>query len=133
MRQQDAFQLCAARSSPVEKRTMGSLIASCVGTLLLAAVAPKLASIAVGFGAAEYFALMLLGLVAAVVLASGSAVKAIAMVVFGLLLGTIGTDINSGAERYTLGILEPSFSSLTCTSIEGKGEKPPFDLRRSSS
>ncbi len=87
---------------------LGSLFAGCVGTLLLAAVAPALASIAVGFSAAEYFALMLLGLVAAVVLASGSPIKAISMVVFGLLLGTIGTDINSGAERYTFGIFELS-------------------------
>ncbi|MGK6316590.1 tripartite tricarboxylate transporter permease [Neorhizobium sp. DT-125] len=87
---------------------LGSLFAGCVGTLLLAAVAPSLASVAVGFGAAEYFSLMVLGLIAAVVLASGSAVKAIAMVVFGLLLGTIGTDINSGAERYTFGIFELS-------------------------
>lgn len=87
---------------------LGSLFAGCVGTLLIAALAPALASVAIGFGAAEYFTLMLLGLIGAVVLASGSAVMAIAMVVLGMLLATIGSDINSGVERYTLGFFELS-------------------------
>ncbi|SMO99584.1 tripartite tricarboxylate transporter permease [Paracoccus laeviglucosivorans] len=84
----------------------GSLFAGIVGTLLLAALAPALASVAIGFGAAEYFSLMLLGLIGAVALASGSVLKAIAMILFGLLLGSIGTDINSGVDRYTFGVFE---------------------------
>jgi TctA family transporter len=58
------------------------------------------------FGAAEYFSLMVLGLIGAVVLASGSLMKAIAMVVLGLLLGLIGTDVNSGVVRFALDIAE---------------------------
>ncbi|WP_201833653.1 tripartite tricarboxylate transporter permease [Microvirga zambiensis] len=87
---------------------IGSLVAGCFGTLMLAASATALASVALSFGAAEYFSLMLLGLIAAVVLASGSVVKAIAMIVTGVLLGIVGTDINSGVERYTFGIFELS-------------------------
>jgi len=87
---------------------LGSLFAGIVGTLLLAALAPTLANVAIGFGAAEYFSLMVLGLLGAVVLASGSVLKAVAMILFGLLLGCIGTDINSGAERYTFGVIELS-------------------------
>src|SRR5690606_19739021 len=87
---------------------LGSLFAGIVGTLLLAALAPTLASVAIGFGAAEYFSLMALGLLGAVVLASGSVLKAVAMILLGLLLGCIGTDINSGAERYTFGVIELS-------------------------
>lgn len=82
---------------------LGSLFAGVVGTLLLAALAPQLARVAIGFGAAEYFSLMVLGLVATVVLASGPVLKAIAMIILGLLLGTVGTDINSGVERFTFG------------------------------
>jgi putative tricarboxylic transport membrane protein len=68
-----------------------------VGTLLIAAFAPPLAELAFKFGPAEYFSLMVLGLIAAVVLASGSLVKALAMILLGLLLGMIGTDVISGA------------------------------------
>jgi putative tricarboxylic transport membrane protein len=75
-----------------------------VGTLILAAFAPSLTELALQFGAAEYFSLMVLGLIGAVVLASGSLLKALAMIVMGLLLGMVGTDINSGAARYTFDI-----------------------------
>ena len=66
--------------------------------------APPLAAIALQFGPAEYFSLMVCGLIAAVVLAHGSLVKAIAMVVLGLLLGLVGTDVNSGARRFDFGM-----------------------------
>ena len=69
---------------------------------------PPLAAVALSFGAPEYFSLMLMGLVAAAVLARGSLIKAIAMVLFGLLLGLIGTDVNSGVLRFTFGVPELS-------------------------
>ena len=83
---------------------LGSFFAGCVGTLILAAFAPSLTELALQFGAAEYFSLMVLGLIGAVVLASGSLLKALAMIVMGLLLGMVGTDINSGTARYTFDI-----------------------------
>src|SRR4029450_2129716 len=76
---------------------------SCVPRLL-APAAPPLAAIALQFGPAEYFSLMVCGLIAAMVLARGSLVKAIAMVVLGLLLGLVGTDVNSGARRFNFGM-----------------------------
>jgi TctA family transporter len=87
---------------------IGSFIAGTFATLVVAAFAPPLAEFALKFGPAEYFSLMVLGLIAAVVLASGSLVKAIAMIVLGLLLGIIGTDVNSGLQRFTFGIAEMS-------------------------
>ena len=79
---------------------LGSFFAGCVGTLLIATFAPPLAEIAFKFGPAEYFSLMVLGLISAVVLASGSLIKAIAMIILGLLLGMVGTDVNSGVARF---------------------------------
>ena len=87
---------------------LGSFIAGSVATLVVAAFAPPLAEFALKFGPAEYFSLMVLGLLAAVVLASGSLLKAIAMIVLGLLLGIIGTDVNSGLQRFTFGVPELS-------------------------
>jgi len=87
---------------------MGSFFAGTVGTILIALFGPPLAELAFEFGAAEYFSMMVLGLVAAVVLASGSLIKAIAMILVGLLLGLIGTDVNSGIARYSFGISELS-------------------------
>jgi TctA family transporter len=87
---------------------IGSFIAGTFATLMVAAFAPPLAEVALKFGPAEYFSLMVLGLIAAVVLASGSLVKAICMILLGLLLGIIGTDVNSGLQRYTFGIPEMS-------------------------
>ena len=85
---------------------LGSFFAGCVATIVLAGFAPPLAEIAFKFGAAEYFSLMVLGLIGAVVLASGSLPKAICMILLGLLLGMIGTDVNSGVARFDLGIPE---------------------------
>jgi TctA family transporter len=85
---------------------IASFFAGTVATFLLAAFAPPLAEVAFKFGPAEYFSLMVLGLVAAVVLANGSVVKALGMVVLGLLLGMIGTDVNSGVARFSFDIPE---------------------------
>jgi TctA family transporter len=83
---------------------MGSFFAGCVATLVLAAFAAPLSELAFKFGPAEYFSLMVLGLIGAVVLASGSLIKAIAMIILGLLLGLVGTDVNSGTARYSFDI-----------------------------
>ncbi len=85
---------------------IGSFFAGTVATFLLALFAPPLAEVALKFGPAEYFSLMVLGLVASVVLASGSLVNAIGMVILGLLLGIVGTDINSGMPRMTFDLPE---------------------------
>jgi TctA family transporter len=85
---------------------LGSFFAGCVGTLILAAFAAPLTEVAFKFGPAEYFSLMILGLIGAVVLASGSLLKAVAMIVLGLLLGLVGTDVNSGVARYSFDIPE---------------------------
>ncbi len=85
---------------------LGSFFAGTVATLLVALFAPPLTVIALKFGAAEYFSLMVLGLVSAIALAHGSILKALAMVVLGLLLGLVGTDIYTGTPRFTLGITE---------------------------
>jgi putative tricarboxylic transport membrane protein len=85
---------------------LGSFFAGSVATLLVAIFAPPLTIIALKFGAAEYFSLMVLGLVSAIALAHGSLLKALAMVVLGLLLGLVGTDIYSGTPRFNMGITE---------------------------
>jgi putative tricarboxylic transport membrane protein len=85
---------------------LGSFFAGCVGTIVIAAFAPPLTELAFKFGPAEYFSLMVLGLVGAVVLASGSLVKAIAMIILGLLMGQINTDVISGVPRYSFDIPE---------------------------
>ncbi len=83
---------------------IGSFFAGTVGTLLIALAGPPLAEIALKFGAPEYFSLMSLGLIASAVLASGSMLKAIAMIFLGLLFGIVGTDVNSGMSRFTFGM-----------------------------
>ena len=85
---------------------LGSFFAGSVATLLIAAFAPPLAELALKFGPADYFSLMVLGLIAAVVLAHGSLIKAIAMILLGLLLGLVGTDVNSGVARYSFNLPE---------------------------
>ena len=85
---------------------IASFFAGTVCTLLILMFAPPLGAMALKFGPAEYFSLMVLGLVASIVLASGSILHAMAMVVVGLLLGLVGTDVNSGAQRYSMGIAE---------------------------
>src|SRR6185295_9092282 len=79
---------------------LGSFFAGTVATILVASVAIPLSELALKFGPAEYFSLMVLGLIGAVVLAHGSLLKAIAMIVVGLLLGIVGTDVNSGTQRF---------------------------------
>jgi TctA family transporter len=85
---------------------IGSFFAGTVATFLLAGFAPPLAELALKFGPQEYFSLMVLGLVASIVLAHGSLLKAIGMILLGLLLGLIGTDVNSGMPRYTFDLPE---------------------------
>lgn len=85
---------------------LSSFFAGTVCTLLIALFAPPLAEVALKFGPAEYFSLMVLGLIASIVLAHGSILHALGMIILGLLLGLVGTDVNSGAQRYTFGLPE---------------------------
>lgn len=87
---------------------IGSFFAGTVATIVIAALGLPLTKLALLFGPAEYFSLMVMGLVCAIVLARGSIVKAIAMIVFGLLLSTVGTDLETGEDRMTMGIAELS-------------------------
>jgi putative tricarboxylic transport membrane protein len=104
----DGYQMARkGRAGPaLAAAGLGSFFAGSVGTLILAAFAPPLTELAFKFGPAEYFSLMILGLIGAVVLASGSLLKAIAMIVLGLLMGLIGTDVNSGVARFSFDIPE---------------------------
>jgi putative tricarboxylic transport membrane protein len=104
----DGYQMARnGRAGPaLAAAGLGSFFAGCVGTLILAAFAGPLTELAFKFGPAEYFSLMILGLIGAVVLASGSLLKAIAMIVLGLLLGMVGTDVNSGVARFSFDIPE---------------------------
>ena len=85
---------------------LGSFFAGTVATVVLALFAPPLAEAALAFGPAEYFSLVVLGLIASIALASGSTTKALAMIVLGLLLGTVGQDLNTGQPRFTFGVRE---------------------------
>ncbi|MGH6770235.1 MAG: tripartite tricarboxylate transporter permease [Xanthobacteraceae bacterium] len=85
---------------------IGSFFAGCVTTVLLAALGPPLVAIALLFGPAEYFSLMVLGLIFAVVLAKGSVLKALAMIMTGLLLSQVGSDLETGAGRMTFDMPE---------------------------
>src|SRR5690242_16493331 len=104
----DGYQMARqGRAGPaLATAAIGSFFAGCVATMVIAVAAPPLAEVALKFGPAEYFSLMVLGLVAAVVLAHGSVLKAVAMVILGLLLGLVGTDVNSGVLRFAFGISE---------------------------
>ncbi len=104
----DGYQMArqGRAGSALAVAALGSVFAGTVATLLLAMFAPPMAEVALLFGPAEYFALMVLGLIAAVVLAQGSLVKALSMIFLGLLLGSVGTDVNTGAQRLTFGIPE---------------------------
>ncbi|MBT9466156.1 tripartite tricarboxylate transporter permease [Hydrogenophaga sp.] len=104
----DGYQMARkGRAGPaLAAAGLGSFFAGCVGTLVLAAFAPPLTEVALSFGPSEYFALMVLGLIGAVVLASGSLLKALSMIVLGLLVGLIGTDVNSGVARFSFDIPE---------------------------
>ena len=87
---------------------LASFFAGTCATILVAGVSLPLSALALKFGPAEYFSLMVLGLIGAVVLAHGSLLKAIAMILVGLLLGIVGTDVNSGVVRFDFGIPELS-------------------------
>ena len=99
----DGYQMARqGRAGPaLAIAAIGSFIAGTFSTFLIALFAPPLADLALRFGPAEYFSLMVMGLVASVVLARGSLLLAIGMIVLGLLLGLVGTDVNSGVPRFT--------------------------------
>src|SRR2546427_9680711 len=100
----DGYQMARqGRAGPaLAIAAIGSFFAGTVGTLMIALFGPPLAEIALKFGAPEYFSLMLMGLVAAAVLAQGDMIKSLTMVVLGLLLGIVGNDVNTGLGRVTL-------------------------------
>ena len=104
----DGYQMARkGRAGPaLAAAGLGSFFAGCVGTIIIAAFAPPLTELAFKFGPAEYFSLMVLGLIGAVVLASGSLVKAIAMILLGLLLGQVNTDVISGVPRFSFDVPE---------------------------
>ncbi len=104
----DGYQMARqGRAGPaLATAAIGSFFAGSVSTVIVAMFAPPLAGVALKFGPAEYFALMVFGLIGATVLAHGSLLKAIAMVLLGLLLGVVGTDVSSGRMRFTFGIYE---------------------------
>ena len=104
----DGYQIARqGRAGPaLAIAAIGSFFAGTVCTLIIALFGPPLAEIALKFGAPEYFSLMLMGLVAAAVLAGDNITKALAMVTVGLLLGIVGTDVNSGMARYSFGVPE---------------------------
>lgn len=104
----DGYQMArqGRAGSALAIAAIGSFFAGCVGTLFIAAFAPLLAAVSQRFQSPEYFALMLFGLVAAVVLAHGSVTKALAMILLGLSFGLVGTDVTSGTVRFTFGVPE---------------------------
>jgi len=106
----DGYQMArqGRAGSALAAAGLGSFFAGCVGTVIIAAFAPPLTELAFKFGPWEYFSLMTLGLIGAVVLASGSLVKAIAMIILGVLLGQINTDVMDGVPRYSFDIAELS-------------------------
>jgi putative tricarboxylic transport membrane protein len=106
----DGYQMARqGRAGPaLAIAAIGSFFAGTVGTLLIALFGPPLAEIALKFGSPEYFSLMLMGLVAAAVLAQGDMLKSLAMVATGLLFGSVGTDVNTGLQRFSFGIPELS-------------------------
>jgi putative tricarboxylic transport membrane protein len=104
----DGYQMARqGRAGPaLTTAAIGSFFAGTVATFLIAAAAPPLTAVALKFGSPEYFSLMVLALITSVALAHGSILKALAMIVLGLLLGLVGTDIYTGTPRMTLGFLE---------------------------
>jgi len=104
----DGYQMARqGRAGPaLATAAIGSFFAGSVATLLLAFFAPPLARAALNFGAPEYFSLIVLGLLVSIALAHGSILKALAMIVLGLLLGMVGQDIYTGTPRFTFGVRE---------------------------
>src|ERR1700712_2600484 len=106
----DGYQMARAgrAARPPALAAIGFFIPGPFGPMLIAVAGPPLAELALKFGAPEYFSLMLMGLVAAAVLAQGDMMKSLAMVAMGLLLGIVGTDVNTGVQRFSFGITELS-------------------------
>ena len=106
----DGYQMARqGRAGPaLAIAAIASFFAGTVGTLLIALFGPPLAEVALKFGSPEYFSLMLMGLVAAAVLAQGDILKSLAMVAVGLLLGSVGSDVNTGVQRFSFGFPELS-------------------------
>jgi TctA family transporter len=106
----DGYQMARqGRAGPaLAIAAIGSFFAGTVGTFLVALAGPPLAEVALEFGAPEYFSLMLMGLIAAAVLAQGDMMKSLAMVAMGLLLGIVGSDVNTGVPRFSFGVVELS-------------------------
>lgn len=102
----DGYQMARQGRAGVALATaaLASFFAGCVATIVIAVAAPALSRMALLFGPAEFSALMVMGLVAAVVLASGSIVSSLGMVMVGMLLGLIGTDVTTGEQRFTFGV-----------------------------
>jgi TctA family transporter len=107
----------AGRAGPaLAAAAIGSFVAGTFGTLVVVLFAPILASIALRFGSAEFFSLVVLGLIASTALARGSTVKALAMILLGLLLGTVGEDLYTATPRFTFGIRE-LYSGINFVSV----------------
>ncbi len=104
----DGYQMARQGRAGVALATaaIGSFVAGCVATVFVAFFAPLLAGLALRFGPAEFFSLVVFGLIASAAIAQGSMLRAMAMIVFGLMLGIVGTDVTSGTRRLTLGWLE---------------------------
>jgi putative tricarboxylic transport membrane protein len=104
----DGYQMARqGRAGPaLAIAAIASFFAGTVATLICALLAAPLAKVAAQFGPAEYFSLMVLGLIGAVVIANRSVLKAIGMVVVGLILGLVGIDVNTGEQRFTFGVTE---------------------------
>lgn len=104
----DGYQLArqGRAGSALAIAAIGSFAAGCFATLLIAIFALPLANVAIQFGSTEYFSLIILGFITATALARGSMLKAVAMIILGVLMGTVGTDVYTGAYRFTYNILE---------------------------
>jgi putative tricarboxylic transport membrane protein len=104
----DGYQMARqGRAGPaLAIAAIGSFVAGTFGTLVIALFSPVLIEVALQFGPAEYFSLIVLGLISSVALAHGSVLTALAMIAFGLLLGTVGTDLYTGTARFGFGVDE---------------------------
>lgn len=102
----DGYQMARnGRAGPaLAISAIGSFVAGCFGTVLLALLAPPLSAMALAFGAPEFASLIALALVATAVLVHGSMIKGISVAILGVLMGLAGTDINTGVDRFTFGI-----------------------------
>ena len=127
----DGYQMARRGQAGLALATaaLASFLAGTIATFIIAIAAPTLAEVALKFGPADYFSLMVFGLVAAVILAHGSVVKAIGMILIGMLLGTMGIDVNTSVPRFTFGV--PEFGdgidfAVVAMGIFGIGETWPI-------